>query len=189
MPSSAVPAVGVAIVGLGNVGRGTLAILHENAPQIREKLGFSLEVKAICSRSVLEHPPAAAEFFPGAMRTSRWQEAVSHPEVRIVAELVGGAGVASEIVRAAIRHGKSVVTAHKELMATEGPEIWDEAIRTGICLAMEASVAGGIPIHAVLREGISGDRVESLIGILNGTCNYILTAMEKRGEPLESILA
>ena len=82
-----------------------------------------------------------------------------------------------------------MVTANKELMAACGPEIWDRAIRAGINVAMEASVAGGIPIHAVLREGISGDRVTALYGILNGTCNYILTEMEKRGAPLETVLA
>ncbi|MBI3664756.1 MAG: homoserine dehydrogenase [Acidobacteria bacterium] len=183
------PAINVGVIGLGQVGGGTLAILHENAQQIREKLGFDLCLNAICSRSVLERPPAAAAWFPGVFRTTNWQDVVAHPDIHIIAELVGGAGAASEIVHAAIRHGKSVVTANKELMAAQGTEIWDEAIRAGICLAMEASVAGGIPIHAVLREGISGDRVEALIGILNGTSNYILTEMEARGEPLETILA
>ena len=181
--------IGVGIIGLGNVGGGTLAILHENARQIREKLGFELEVRAICSRSLAHHPPPAAALFPGVFRTANWKDVVAHPDVRIVAELVGGTSVASEIVTEAIRQGKSVVTANKELMAAQGPQIWDQAIRAGICLAMEASVAGGIPIHAVLREGISGDRVEALSGILNGTCNYILTEMEKRGQPLEAILA
>ncbi len=182
------PQINVGIVGLGNVGSGTLTILHENARQIREKLGFDLAVRAVCSRSLHERPPEALGHFPGALRTTDWREVVAHPEVQIVAELVGGTSLAVEIVRGAIRHGKSVVTANKELMAAQGPEIWDEAIRAGICLAMEASVAGGIPIHAVLREGISGDRVEALFGILNGTCNYILTEMEKRGEALEVIL-
>jgi homoserine dehydrogenase len=183
------PTINVGIVGLGHVGAGTLAILHENARQIREKLGFDLAVRAICSRSVHERPPGAAAHFPEALRTGNWKEVVAHPEVHIVAELVGGTGAAREIVCAAIHHRKSVVTANKELMAADGPKIWDEAIRAKICLAMEASVAGGIPIHAVLREGISGDRIETLLGILNGTCNYILTEMEKHGAPLEDVLA
>ena len=182
------PSINVGVIGLGNVGSGTLAILHENARQIQQKLGFDLTVKAICSRSLLERPPSAARLFPDALHTARWQDVVSHPDIQIVAELVGGTGVASEIVSAALCNGKSVVTANKELMAADGPRIWDEAIRSGLCLAMEASVAGGIPIHAVLREGIPGDRVEALFGILNGTCNYILTEMEKRGEPLDAIL-
>src|SRR5204862_3954591 len=100
-----------------------------------------------------------------------------------------GIGVAREIIDAAIAHRKSVVTANKELMAVCGSEIWDRAIHAGINLAMEASVAGGIPIHAVLREGISGDRVVALYGILNGTSNYILTEIEKRNAGFESVLA
>ena len=104
-------------------------------------------------------------------------------------ELVGGTTVAAEIIEAAIANHKSVVTANKELMALRGAEIWDCAIRTGINLAMEASVCGGIPIHTVLREGISGDRIAALYGILNGTSNYILTEMEKSGAALETVLA
>jgi homoserine dehydrogenase len=179
--------VHVGIVGLGNVGSGTLAILAGNAPQIALKLGFALRVTAVCSRSV------AAKSLPEALgpvlRTTDWREVVAHPDVDIVAELVGGTAVAADIIEGAIAHRKSVVTANKELMAACGPEIWDRAIRAGINVAMEASVAGGIPIHAVLREGISGDRVTGLYGILNGTCNYILTEIEKRGEALETVLA
>ena len=180
-------AVNIGIVGLGNVGSGTLAILADNADQIALKLGFRLHVAAVCSRSVhsKEMPPALAS----AAKTTDWRHVVNHPGVQIVAELVGGSGVAAEIIGAAISKGKSVVTANKELMASCGPEIWDRAIRAGINLAMEASVCGGIPIHAVLREGISGDRVTALYGILNGTSNYILTEMEKRGEPLHAVLA
>jgi homoserine dehydrogenase len=184
-----VPPIHIAIIGLGNVGSGTLRILSDNARQIERKLGFPLVVKAICSRSVASKPPEVAAKFPDALRTPNWREAVEHPDVQIVAELVGGTTVAAEIVDTAIARGKSIVTANKELMAERGAEIWDKAIQAKICLSMEASVAGGIPIHAVLREGISGDRVESMMGILNGTCNYILTEMERRGESLDVILA
>src|SRR6202041_580287 len=96
--------------------------------------------------------------------------------------------VAAEIINAAISNRKSVVTANKELMAKCGAEIWEKAIAQGTNIAMEASVAGGIPIHAVLREGISGDRIVALYGILNGTSNYILTEMEKHGTALETVL-
>jgi homoserine dehydrogenase len=173
-------------VGLGNVGSGTLAILAENADQIALKLGFRLKVTAVCSRSV--HAKQLPAGIGDVFKTTDWREVVTHPDVQIVAELVGGTGIASEIIEAAIQNRKSVVTANKELMAACGPEIWDRAIRAGINLAMEASVCGGIPIHAVLREGISGDNVMALYGILNGTCNYILTEMEKRGVPLAAIL-
>ena len=178
--------VSLGIIGLGNVGTGTLTILAENAEQISLKLGFRLKVAAVCSRTVHSKklPPGLGPVF----RTTDWREVVAHPEVQIVAELVGGTTVAAEILDGAIEYRKSVVTANKELMAACGPEIWDRAIRAGINLAMEASVCGGIPIHAVLREGISGDRVQALYGILNGTCNYILTEKEKRNVPLATVL-
>ena len=179
--------VGIGIVGLGNVGSGTLAILAENAESIALKLGFRLKVVAVCSRSV--HKKQLPAGLGDVYRTTDWREVVAHPGVQIVAELVGGTTVASEIMDAAIAHRKSVVTANKEIMAACGPEIWERAIQAGINLAMEASVCGGIPIHAVLREGISGDRVEAFYGILNGTCNYMLTEMEKRGVTLEAVLA
>src|SRR3984893_10313043 len=178
--------VNVGIIGLGNVGSGTLPILTENASQIAGKLGFQLRVSALCSRSIASKnlPPAAVSI----CQTTDWRQIVEDPEVDIVAELVGGTSVAAEIINAAIAHKKSVVTANKELMASCGSEIWDRAIRAGINLAMEASVAGGIPIHAVLREGISGDRVTALYGILNGTSNYIRTEIEKHGAAFEDVL-
>ena len=179
--------VNVGIVGVGNVGSGTLAILTENAEQIALKLGFRLNVAAVCSRSI--HSKALPARAAVIWKTADWRELVSRPDVQVVAELVGGTTVAREIIDAAIAHGKSVVTANKELMAVCGAEILERAIRAGANIAMEASVAGGIPIHAVLREGISGDRIQSLYGILNGTSNYILTQMEQRGADFAEVLA
>ena len=179
--------VGVGIVGLGNVGLGTLSVLAGNAGQIALKLGFHLKVNAVCSRGVTgkQLPESLGPVF----RTNDWRELVQRPDVQIVAELVGGTEVARQIVETAIAAGKSIVTANKELMALCGPEIWESAIHAGVNVAMEASVAGGIPIHAVLREGISGDRITALYGILNGTSNYILTEIEKRGAPFADVLA
>ena len=179
--------VNLGVVGLGNVGSGTLDILAENADQIALKLGFPLRVAAVCSRSVSGKKLPAALGSP--LRTTNWREVVEHPDIQIVAELIGGTTVAREVIEAAAGAGKSVVTANKELMALCGAELWDRAIASGINLAMEASVAGGIPIHAVLREGISGDRVTTLYGILNGTCNYILTEIEQRGADFAKVLA
>ena len=178
--------VSVGVIGLGNVGSGAHALLDANADQIALKLGFRLKVAAVCSRSVAGRtfPPSMAD----AIRTADWREVVENPTVDVVAELVGGTEVARDIIDGAIGNGKSIVTANKELMALCGAEIWDRAIKARINLAMEASVAGGIPIHAVLREGISGDRIVAIAGILNGTSNYILTEMEKRGESFEGIL-
>ncbi len=177
----------VGVIGLGNVGMGTLTILAENAESVATKLGFRLRVTAVCSRTAESKslPAGLGDVF----RTTDWRQVVEHPEVDIVAELVGGTTVAREIIDAAIARGKSVVTANKELMALCGAELWDRAIRARINLAMEASVAGGIPIHAVLREGISGDRITALFGILNGTSNYILTEIERHGSSFDSVLA
>jgi homoserine dehydrogenase len=179
--------VNVGIVGLGNVGIGALTILSENASQIAAKLGFRLNVAVVCSRTAKSKslPSGAVQ----ARITEDWREVTSHPGVDIVAELIGGTGTAREVVESAIANGKSVVTANKELIALEGVEIWRRAAAQGVELAMEASVCGGIPIHAALREGICGDRVETIFGILNGTCNYILTEIEKHGTAFETVLA
>ena len=183
-----VPPLPIGIIGLGNVGGGTLRILADNAKLIERKLGFPLDVKAICSRSVLDKPPAEADLFPEAIRTPNWREVVENPDIRVVAELVGGTTVAAEIVEAAIDPRE----VRRDGQQGADGRAWSRHLgsgdQPGICLAMEASVAGGIPIHSVLREGISGDRVGSLMGILNGTCNYILTEMERRGDSLETVL-
>jgi homoserine dehydrogenase len=178
--------VNIGIIGLGNVGSGTLDILAENARGIALKLGFPLEVRALCSRGIAAKTLPAA--FDSALKTPHWREVVDHSDIQIVVELVGGTGTAREIVEASIARGKSVVTANKELMAVAGADLWDSAIAARVNLAMEASVAGGIPIHAVLREGISGDRITTLYGILNGTCNYILTEIERRGASFDQVL-
>src|SRR5450631_1959833 len=179
--------VNLGVIGLGNVGSGTLDILAENADQIALKLGFPLRVAAVCSRNVRSKKIPAAWGSP--LQTANWRDVVEHPDIHIVAELIGGTTVAREIIEAAAESGKSVVTANKELMALHGAELWDKAIAARINLAMEASVAGGIPIHAVLREGISGDRITTLYGILNGTCNFILTEIEQRGADFAQVLA
>jgi len=179
--------VSLGIVGLGNVGGGTLTILAENAAQIEQKLGFRLRVKAVCSLDVDTRPVPAS--LGAVIKTFDWREVVAHPEIDIVAELVGGTTVAREIIEGALARKKSVVTANKELIAARGAELWEKAIAEGANLAMEASVAGGIPIHAVLREGISGDRISAFYGILNGTCNYILTEIEKHGSEFATVLA
>jgi homoserine dehydrogenase len=178
--------VNIGIIGLGNVGLGTLDVLAENRELIAQKLGFPLSIVSICSRGVVQrHVPAV---FSSAQRTANWRDVVNHPDVHVVAELVGGTGVAREIIEASIAQKKSVVTANKELMALAGSELWEKAVAAGVNLAMEASVAGGIPIHNVLREGISADRINTLYGILNGTCNYILTAIEQHGSSFEHVL-
>ena len=178
--------VNVGIIGLGNIGGGTLTILAENAEQLDLKLGFKLRVKAVCD--LLVESKKLPEALGPVVKTTDWRQLISDPDLDIIVELVGGTTIASEVIHAAIAAKKSVVTANKELMGLCGADIWERAIAAGTNIAMEASVAGGIPIHAVLREGISGDRIVALYGILNGTSNYILTEMEKHGSSLDTVL-
>lgn len=178
--------VKVGIIGLGNVGGGTLSILTQNRAQIEQKLGFGLSVAAVSSRSAKSKTlPSGLD---GVLVTEDWREVVAHPEVEVVAELVGGTTTAREIVEASIAAGKAVVTANKELMGLDGVALGRAAAEKGVPLAMEASVCGGIPIHAVLKEGICGDRVRGFFGILNGTSNYILTEIEKHGTAFDDVL-
>ena len=179
--------VNVGIIGMSSVGSGAVTILHENADPIALKLGFRLKVTAVCA---LDPTCPISDHLPGgALRTTDWREVVNHPNVDIVVELAGRTAVAREIVHAAIEHGKSVLTTNQELMACCGSEISDLAIRAGVNLAMEAHLCGSIPIQAVLREGISGDRITALYGILNETSNFILTEIERRGDSMEHVLA
>ena len=176
--------VNIGMVGLGTVGGSTLHILDEGADEIERRLGFRLRVRAAASLEV-----AVRSEKDGRLLTRDWKEVVEHPEVEIVVELIGGKTVAYDVLSGALRLGKPVVTANKELLGLRGAELAQLAAEHKASLNMEASVGGGIPILQVLREGISGDRIEALYGILNGTSNFILTEMEKTGAPLAAILA
>jgi homoserine dehydrogenase len=179
--------VNVGIIGLGNVGSGTVEILWKNWEQNTAKLGFPLWLRAVCARRL--DNKRLPEGMERVIQTQDWRDVVSHPEIDIVCELVGGTGAAREIIEAAIANGKSVVTANKELMALHGHSIWSKAAESNVNLAMEASVAGGIPIHTVLREGIAGDRLNALFGILNGTSNFILSEIARSGAAFDGVLA
>lgn len=177
----------IGLAGVGNVGSGALQILLENQEQLAQKLGIPIRVAAVCSRSIHQKPlPPGAE---GILRTTDWRDLVANPEIHVIAELIGGLDPARQLIESALAAGKAVVTANKELMAKEGLRLWQKASEAGRPLAMEASAAGGIPIHSVLREGISGDRIEAMAGILNGTCNFILTEMDKAGRGFQDVLA
>src|ERR1039458_3727189 len=162
--------VNVGMVGLGTVGGSTIRILDENAAELERRLGFRLRVRAASSLEI-----EARSERDGRLLTRTWQEVVEHPEVEIVVELIGGTGVAQQVIRGALERGKSVVSANKELLGLQGAELAQLAAEHKVSLNFEASVGGGIPILNALREGISGDRIEALYGILNGTSNFILT--------------
>ena len=179
--------VRIGIIGSGNVGSGTLEILASNATELSSKLGFQLVVTAVSSQNILSK--SASSFPAGARITDRWTDVVHAQDVDIVCELIGGTTTALEVIEACLKAGKPVVTANKELMALQGSRLIDLATRNGTTIHMEASVAGGIPIHAVLREGIPADSIQAFFGILNGTSNYILTEIEAKSSAFDDVLA
>jgi homoserine dehydrogenase len=165
--------VGVGICGLGTVGQGTLHVLARNAGEIARRAGRTLRVVRTASRS--ERGRAAAGDVPFSRDVF---DVVRDPAVAVVAELIGGTDTARELVLAAIAHGRHVVTANKALIARHGDEIFAAARARGVAVAFEAAVAGGIPIIKAIREGLAGNRIARVVGIINGTSNFILSAME-----------
>ena len=175
----------VGLVGLGTIGSGVVRAFQQHGALIAERLGFPLELTRIADVD-LERDRGVAL---GGYRLSRdWREIVDDPAIDLVVELIGGTRAARDLVLAALDAGKHVVTANKALLAQHGREIFALAAAKGTEIAFEASVAGTIPVLRVLREGLCADRVLALHGIVNGTCNYILTEMEATGEPYEACL-
>ncbi len=171
--------IGVALLGLGNVGGGVIKLLEDNAAAIEARLGARLVVRAIAVRDPDKaHRVVAVEH---KLLTTDTNAAIDREDVAIVCELIGGTTEAKAAVLRAIAAGKHVVTANKALLAEHGAELFGAAERTGVDIYYEATVCGGIPIIRVLREGLASDRVESLHAIVNGTSNYILTTMADTG--------
>ena len=171
----------IAIAGLGTVGGGTLKIVAGLGPMIAERCGRPVEIVAISSR---DRGRDRGTDVSRMNWVANPLDLASDGEVDVVVETIGGAeGIARELVEKALAAGKSVVTANKALIAHHGVELAALAEKTGAVLAFEAAVAGGIPIIKALRDGLAANRFRRIIGILNGTCNYILTSMweEKRG--------
>jgi homoserine dehydrogenase len=176
--------VKIGICGLGTVGSGTLSVLRESAELIAARAQVPLQVVHIGAR----HDNPACDLT--GIRVSRdIFEVARDPEVDILVELIGGTTVARELVEAAILAGKSVVTANKALIAEFGNEIFALADEHGVEVRYEAAIAGGIPIVKALREGLAGNRIEWLAGIINGTGNYILTEMRDKGREFADVLA
>ncbi|MEJ5298154.1 MAG: homoserine dehydrogenase, partial [Armatimonadota bacterium] len=163
--------VGVGIIGFGTVGQGTYTILRDNAPTIARQVGVPVEPRMVADIRAAE---LAGRVGPGVELVSDARQVLESPDVQIVCELIGGVGVAADIVRQALSAGKHVVTANKELLARQGPELLRLAEENGCDFYFEASVGGGIPIISPLRVGLAGNRVERILGIVNGTTNYIL---------------
>lgn len=170
--------VKVGIIGFGTVGTGAASILLRNRDILRERIGFDIDLKRIADKDVTRDRGIK---IPDGLLTTDADEILNDPEIDIVVELIGGINPAKDFILRAIRNGKHVVTANKALLATEGNDIFAEAGRLGSEVGFEASVAGGIPIIKVLREGLVANRVLNIYGIINGTANYILTRMTEEG--------
>lgn len=178
-------AVNVGLLGLGTVGGGTLAVLHRNADEISRRAGREIRVAAAAVRD----PAKRRSVDTGGLRlTTEPLDIVDDPGVDIVVELIGGDGAAKQAVLRAIDNGKHLVTANKALIALHGNAIFEKAQRRGVMVAFEAAVAGGIPIIKSIREGLAANRIEYLAGIINGTCNYILTRMDEAGDGFDQVL-
>lgn len=177
--------INIGILGLGIVGGGTAQVLRDNAAEIARRLGREVRVFMVATRNVHK----AFDLCPDALFTTDPFEVVEHPDVDIVVELFGGTVQARDLVLRAIGNGKHVVTANKKLLAEFGNEIFARAAEKNVMVNFEAAVAGGIPIIKALREGMAANRIKSVVGIINGTSNFILTQMREQGESFANALA
>ncbi len=177
--------INVGLLGIGTVGGGTFSVLTRNQDEIARRAGRPIQITVVADRDL----ERARALTGGSVRlTDDAFSVVADPEVDIVVELIGGYGVARELVLAAIANGKHVVTANKALLAVHGTEIFRAAQEKGVMVAFEAAVAGGIPIIKALREGLTANRIEWLAGIINGTTNYILSEMRDKGLAFADVL-
>ncbi|MEA2015087.1 MAG: homoserine dehydrogenase [Thermodesulfobacteriota bacterium] len=177
--------ISIGLIGFGTIGTGVVRLLRENDELIRKRLGARLVIKKIADVDI--ESTRAVQVERGKLTTDV-NEILTDPEISIVVELVGGYTHAKTFVLEAIRNGKHVVTANKALLATYGDEILTAADDAKINIGFEASVGGTIPIIKTLKESLAGNNVESVFGIMNGTCNYILTRMTKDGKDFASAL-
>jgi homoserine dehydrogenase len=179
--------VGIGVIGLGTVGSGTVKVLLEHQREVERRLGGRLELKVICSRSI--HQKDFTWIHKTVKTTADWKEVVSDPEVDIVISLVGKLETERAIALAALERRKHLVTANKQLVAEHGVDLVALSHKNGVSLGIEACVAGGMPILHAIREGLAGEHFTAVFGILNGTTNYILTEMERRGCTFAEALA
>lgn len=178
--------VRVGLVGFGTVGTGVARLISEEAEAIAAKMGVRLELA--CVVDVDTEKPRPVQLPPGVL-TSDLNRLLNDPTISIGIELVGGTGIAENIVLRMLQAGKDVVTANKALLATHGGELYRIARESGRCIAYEASCAGGIPIISAIRTGLAANRITALYGIVNGTCNYILSDMSSKDEKFSQALA
>ncbi|HNP26510.1 MAG TPA: homoserine dehydrogenase [Nitrosomonas sp.] len=175
----------VGLLGIGTVGGGTYAVLKRNQEEITRRAGRGIVVTMIADRD-LERARSFAD--SSVTVTDNAQDIVTHPDIDIVVELIGGTTIAKDLILTAIAQGKHVVTANKALLANHGTEIFAAAREKGVMVAFEAAVAGGIPIIKALRESLTANRIEWIAGIINGTANFILSEMRDKLLPFAPVL-
>ena len=175
----------VGLLGIGTVGRGTFEVLQRNQEEIQRRAGRGIEISMVAD---LDTARAQSVVGSAAKVVADAREVIANPDIDIVIELIGGYGIARQLVMAAIDAGKHVVTANKSLLAVHGTEIFEAARRKGVMVAFEAAVAGGIPIIKALREGLTANRIQWIAGIINGTTNFILSEMRDKGLPFDEVL-
>jgi homoserine dehydrogenase len=178
--------VKIGLLGFGTVGSGTFRVLENNREEITRRAGRRIEIAGIAVRDVAKARAIVGDTIPVFDDVRR---IVTDPEIDIVVEVIGGTTVAKEAILAAIVRGKHVVTANKALLALEGNEIFGAARQQNVMVAFEAAVAGCIPTIKVLREGLAANRIEWIAGIINGTCNFILSEMRAKGLSFDAVLA
>lgn len=175
----------VGLLGIGTVGSGTFNVLKRNQEEIRRRAGRGIEIAVVADLNT----ERARELTNGEVEiVNDANLVVTRPDIDIVVELIGGYGIARELVLKAIENGKHVVTANKALLAVHGNEIFEAARRKGVIVAFEAAVAGGIPIIKALREGLTANRIQWIAGIINGTTNFILSEMRDKGLDFDTVL-
>ncbi|MGN6650657.1 homoserine dehydrogenase [Trinickia sp.] len=179
----------VGLLGFGTVGSGTFTVLRRNQEEIKRRAGRGIAVARIAVRNPAKALAALGEAAGTVQVGSDFEAVIDDPAIDIVAEMIGGTAIARELVLRAIANGKHVVTANKALLAVHGTEIFEAARAKGVMVAFEAAVAGGIPIIKALREGLTANRIQSIVGIINGTTNYILSEMRERGLDFATALA
>jgi len=166
------------LIGYGNVGRGVVSFLHKRKSFFKDKYNIEFDLKAICDRSIKKKLPNGLE--GTKILTTDYKKIVNNPEIDVVIELIGGIHPAKQIAMEALNKGKHVVTANKSLLAMHGKELFQEAQSCNRNIYYESAVMAGVPLIKMLTEGLAGNKFKSLYGIINGTCNYILTEMTQK---------
>ena len=178
--------VRIGLIGLGNVGQGVINVLRTNAGDIERRLGRKMVVTKASARDLSRPRQVSVD---GIELVSDPFAIVRDPEVDLVVEAIGGQQPAKDLIVAALEAGKPVATANKALLAEDGNSIFAAAAKAGAMVAFEAAVAGGIPIIKALREGLAANEIQEVAGIINGTCNYVLSQMAAKGQSYDEALA